>query len=348
MNDSSSTVSLEKPSRQRSDSFPWNASTANEQRATMSLWDAPLLTGGQQLGQRITNNESEHIFEDSWSHGMTIRVSPLTRAKEPEKENAVLDDNRTESNGSALDTSPSSFSTLSTFSLPSEYTLYHSPMHDFGVAPWYSHTIDVTEAEKSLSAGMQESVDKVTTSTVDKPMKKEMLQNHPTHDTKRETNKEFRPPPNETIIPTDLDVLCGRGPTVTQHPGNRVFHRIKHELQDEYFMASNSHKTIISQELVNRILRLGGRFLKKEEAGWVTVNNKCARDKAAQALRTVELTKEERSARRTFFMTEKDIVSNKRLVSDLTAEEVAARILFERIRDRQGQTKYKKRKRELK
>ena len=51
------------------------------------------------------------------------------------------------------------------------------------------------------------------------------------------------------------------------------------------------------------------------------------------------LEKEERSARRTYFNTEKEISSKKRRLSDLTKEEVAARALFEKVRDRQQEEK---------
>lgn len=214
-------------------------------------------------------------------------------------------------------------------------------MHELGVEPSNNrHLIHGSQAEQGTSPGL--GVDAVEKSVVEK--QKASTKALPTRQIQKRSRQKQKASSNEEIIPTDMDVLCGRGPAIFDHPGNRAFHRIKHKLQDAYLAAnnnsnSNDSKKAISQELVDEVHHRGGRFLKKEEGVWLEISNKYARDKAAQALRTVDLTKQERSARRIYFNTEKEISSKKRRLSDLTKDEVAARALFEKVRDRHQEEK---------
>ena len=99
--------------------------------------------------------------------------------------------------------------------------------------------------------------------------------------------------------PTDADVLCGRGGRTNHHPGNKLYLRLKEEIQDRYLAASKNDKTAISQELVDGIHKRGGRFLEQDDAtgDWFEITAVKARKKASQTLRELN-TPEERKAKR--------------------------------------------------
>jgi hypothetical protein len=56
-------------------------------------------------------------------------------------------------------------------------------------------------------------------------------------------------------------VLCGRGSRTNLHRGNIFWLQEKAKLQKIYLAASKEGKKFISQELIERIRRTGGRFL---------------------------------------------------------------------------------------
>jgi len=98
---------------------------------------------------------------------------------------------------------------------------------------------------------------------------------------------------------TDKDVLFGRGPSVYGHPGNVTLHNEKMAMQDVYLKMEKADKKKISQQLVDRIHELGGRFLQQDPSCglWYEVSNGQAREKAAQVLReqfTPEMRREKR------------------------------------------------------
>lgn len=93
--------------------------------------------------------------------------------------------------------------------------------------------------------------------------------------------------------PGPNDVLCGRGGSINNHPGNKAFRAIVSELKNTYNLTINKQeKAVISQSIVDRIhdLEPAGRFLAKDEASsggnwWVEVDNNKAMSKTSQALR---------------------------------------------------------------
>ena len=98
---------------------------------------------------------------------------------------------------------------------------------------------------------------------------------------------------------TDKDVLFGRGPSVYGHPGNVTLHNEKMAMQEVYLKMDKADKKKISQQLVDRIHELGGRFLQQDPSFglWYEVSNGQAREKAAQVLReqfTPEMRREKR------------------------------------------------------
>jgi len=120
----------------------------------------------------------------------------------------------------------------------------------------------------------------------------------PTKKRKR-TRKVYEPEHVTPVDYTDLDVLCQRGGLANHHPGNIRYLQEKDKLQPTYLAASKKDKTVISQELVDRVHAWGGRFLRKETASqtWYEVHQHTARTKAGQTLRE-NLSSEDRAAKR--------------------------------------------------
>jgi len=98
---------------------------------------------------------------------------------------------------------------------------------------------------------------------------------------------------------TDLDVLLGRGGETNHHPGNKCYLKEKDLMQERYLAASKTEKTGISQELVDRVHKWGGKFLDKDPVSGrrYVISNLRARKKASQTLREIN-TPEVRAARR--------------------------------------------------
>ncbi|KAL3803710.1 hypothetical protein HJC23_003764 [Cyclotella cryptica] len=87
-------------------------------------------------------------------------------------------------------------------------------------------------------------------------------------------------------VPTDDDVLFGRGGDINKHPGNILFHEEALRLRPWYEESSKEVKFKISEILLESVENREGRFLEKDGDGlWHEVNRNGARRKASQALR---------------------------------------------------------------
>lgn len=111
-----------------------------------------------------------------------------------------------------------------------------------------------------------------------------------------------KPAPPKIYIdgkPNENDVLLGRGGRTNHHVGNKYYLSLKEEIQPRYLAAVKDDKTGISQELVDAIHAVHGRFLKLDEATnrWYIVDALTARKKASQTLREIN-TPENRAAKR--------------------------------------------------
>lgn len=91
------------------------------------------------------------------------------------------------------------------------------------------------------------------------------------------------------IIPTDKDVLFGRGQGVNRHIGNIRFRKIVKAMKKDYkrLATKGKRKMGLSSSLVEHIRRYGGRFLifDANTLGWVEADMKRKREKCSQALR---------------------------------------------------------------
>lgn len=101
------------------------------------------------------------------------------------------------------------------------------------------------------------------------------------------------------LEPCPKDVLLGRGGRSNHHPGNQRYLEEKDMMQQRYLDASKIEKTIIAQELVDRIHAIGGRFLELDSKNgkWFEATNARCRKKCSQALREIN-TPEARAAKR--------------------------------------------------
>lgn len=87
-------------------------------------------------------------------------------------------------------------------------------------------------------------------------------------------------------LPTDADIICGRGRGIWSHPGNLKF---------KYLIESNLHaysqtvrrkeKSVIINHVLDTTILMGARFVKKEQNVWYAVDEKEAREKTAHAMR---------------------------------------------------------------
>jgi hypothetical protein len=83
------------------------------------------------------------------------------------------------------------------------------------------------------------------------------------------------------------DVLLGRGPHFTQHPGNERFLHMRHFFQPSYSRASKKEKSHVIKAMVDAVVTCGGRFMHWDDSTstWREVSPDRAARKAGQTLR---------------------------------------------------------------
>jgi len=104
----------------------------------------------------------------------------------------------------------------------------------------------------------------------------------------RELKNLTGPEPAEVIpFVQPNDVLCGRGGETNHHAGNIQYRQFVKACQRAYIAAKRRDKPFIAKRVVLAVRKLGGRFLKKDQAtnSWRDVGNTKAREKTSQALR---------------------------------------------------------------
>ena len=89
------------------------------------------------------------------------------------------------------------------------------------------------------------------------------------------------------VVPAPTDVLLGRDKISRSHIGNVRFDHLIDSRQEQYDGAmSKDERSILAADIVLLIKEAGGRFLKLDQASWVTVDDESARDKVTSAFRT--------------------------------------------------------------
>jgi len=90
--------------------------------------------------------------------------------------------------------------------------------------------------------------------------------------------------------PLQNDVICARGRTYWDHPGNQFYRRLICLAKKQYSEAPNrSLKTLIVTEIISHVHKTNGRFMKKvnHKGGqrWIECGTNFVREKVTQSLR---------------------------------------------------------------
>ena len=97
-----------------------------------------------------------------------------------------------------------------------------------------------------------------------------------------ELKSQDEPEMHSTTIPTNKDVLCGRGKTNFFHEGNEKFRQVVGAYLEAYINAQNrSQKSAIVKEIADCVMQQGGRFLKLRKGEWYDGGVKTAREKVS-------------------------------------------------------------------
>jgi len=87
-------------------------------------------------------------------------------------------------------------------------------------------------------------------------------------------------------VPTNLDVLCGRGVATNRHIGNESFRALVKCHKETYVCSTKAAKMKMSRFIVQTIRAQRGRFLERDDSGlWMDIGDKKAIEKTSQALR---------------------------------------------------------------
>eukprot|EP00980_Cylindrotheca_fusiformis_P000126 scaffold22_cov93-Cylindrotheca_fusiformis.AAC.4 len=94
------------------------------------------------------------------------------------------------------------------------------------------------------------------------------------------------------VVPTNRDVLFGRGKPFRQHPGNMKLFEMIDEKLDYYKSVPTKQKTMVIAETVEDVQKNDGRFLRQDWHGcWIEVDVKMAKEKVSHAFRTRQRTR---------------------------------------------------------
>lgn len=140
----------------------------------------------------------------------------------------------------------------------------------------------------------------------------------------------------QNIIPTDNDVLCGRGVNIAAHPGNERFRTLITTRSDAKYCETYTatEKRAVAEEIVRHINNLDppGRFLKREGRGqvtrglngpWEELTHREAVKKATQALRDCNRQDRETYAQGVAAPEDVQAVAQERAASGISGKEYA-------------------------
>jgi hypothetical protein len=98
----------------------------------------------------------------------------------------------------------------------------------------------------------------------------------------------------EYVIPTDHDVLLGRGNGIASFTGNQNFRKIIWRFRESYKKAERNGKHSVAREVIEAVRELNppGRFIERlDEEAYVIVSEQRALEKTCQALRERKMRK---------------------------------------------------------
>lgn len=120
---------------------------------------------------------------------------------------------------------------------------------------------------------------------------------------KRAPRKRMIPQNKKYLVPTEKDVMMGRGGKSNHHSGNMQYRAEIDRLQEGYKKTDDKdEKTNISETLVLYIQSYGGNFLEKDDDGWYVIDDMVARRKVSQALREDKDPEKRRAKRQRFLL----------------------------------------------
>ncbi|CAJ1969894.1 unnamed protein product [Cylindrotheca closterium] len=91
---------------------------------------------------------------------------------------------------------------------------------------------------------------------------------------------------SDSIKPTEMDVLFGKGYRLQLHPGNVRFREFLEQHRDEYESTPRQNRRAMAVELAQSLRNNGARFLQKAESGeWMESDNSQAEKKVSQFFR---------------------------------------------------------------
>ena len=90
----------------------------------------------------------------------------------------------------------------------------------------------------------------------------------------------------DNYIPTERDILTGRGKRNWNHAGNVAFRNLIQANVDRYMQASSkSAKTAIVLSIVDQVRAWPAHFLKQQNGRWMDIGDAQAREKVGHSLR---------------------------------------------------------------
>ena len=90
------------------------------------------------------------------------------------------------------------------------------------------------------------------------------------------------------IVPSQTDVLLGRGKPIQFHPGNVRLALIVETLLNNYDdSAKRKEKTKLAEQTVDKMVNAGVRFLTKTDGLWGIASHSAARERVSSTFRTV-------------------------------------------------------------
>ena len=105
----------------------------------------------------------------------------------------------------------------------------------------------------------------------------------------RKPRSKLEPPKNKVyVVPTDIDILMGRGGKSNNHPGNKRYREEVQNFRQSYnTLSDKDDKTNMSRLVVETIKSTGARFLEldRTNSSWYVVSDIKVRRKVSQALR---------------------------------------------------------------
>jgi hypothetical protein len=93
----------------------------------------------------------------------------------------------------------------------------------------------------------------------------------------------------DNFLPSEYSVICGRGKTSYNHPGNRRFRVLFNMFIEDYSKAIKTGRKMVKSAIVSTVVAMvreaGGGFCKLEKGVWFEVGDYCAREKVSALFR---------------------------------------------------------------